>query len=281
MTMRFGGLVSSMDMDEHLIYLSGEQSVSLWDRQTLSCVHRKEGFRKGFRLCVDDAYIYGTSLYHFTVLDKRTLEPIHEMQFGADISSDLGKPIQDSSRVYFPIRNGQLVAIDKVEPTRARILEQHSGTIWGMDQDDRFLYTGSVDRTVRVWEKESLAVVRVLEGHRGNVQRVCVGGPYLFTGATDLSVIVWDRQTGEMIHRIRNAHRKAINGLAYWNGRLLTSSMAAGEVRIWACGSWDMKQAHSLSLAEGVGARVVGDTVYMVLRREPGVTVVPAEEIFG
>lgn len=278
---RFGGLVGSMDLDERYIYLAGQQAISIWDRESLACVRRAEGFRQGFRLCVDEERIYATSLYHLTVLDKRTLAPIHESQFGSDISSDLGKPMQDATRVYFPIRNGRLVAVHKQNLNQPQILESHAGTIWGMDQDDRFLYTGSVDKSVMVWDKRDMRVVRVLTGHRSNVQRVCVGGPYLFSASTDLSVIAWDPLSGGLVHRIRGAHRKAINGLAFWNGLLLTSSMAEGMVRIWRTDTWELKQEHSLSLAEGVGARVVGDVVYLVLRREPGVRVFRAEEIFA
>ncbi|MFZ5824959.1 MAG: hypothetical protein ACOY94_11570 [Bacillota bacterium] len=279
-TERFGGLVSSMDLDQRYIYGCSKGTVMLWDRESMACVHTWDGLPRGSRISVDGDRIYCTTLYHFKVIDTQRWVEVYSAQFGSDISSDLGYPIHDRDHVYFPIRNGALAVIDKHDYANARLLKEHAGTIWGMAQDDRSLYTGSVDGTVRVWEKPDLPVVRVLTGHKGNVQRVHVAGPYLVSGATDLSVIIWDRETGQMVHRIRQAHRRAINGLASWNGLLLTSSMAERKVRIWEMGSWALKKELELSLAEGAGPRVDGDTVYLALRREPGVHACRASEIF-
>lgn len=278
---RFGGMVSSMDMDERFVYGCSSGSISVWEKESMRLADYWAGIGQGLRITVDASRVYCTSLYHFLVVDKRGWTPLYEARFGSDISSDLGRPINDEHSVYFPIRNGDLVVIDKQEYQRTRILREHEGTIWGMDQDDRFLYTGSVDKTIRIWCKQSLSVVRVLEGHRGNVQRVHVCGPYLVSGATDLSVIIWDRLTGQMVHRIRNAHKRAINGLASWRGRLLTSSMAERKVRIWELGSWRLVKEMEISLAEGAAPRVDGERVYLAFRREPGVHSCPAEQIFS
>lgn len=276
---RFGGMISSMDIDDKYVYGSSSGSILVWEKGSLELVRRWDGLGRGVRLSVDDTRLYCTGLYHFMALDKQTGQKLHEAQFGSDISSDLGRPIHDSRYVYFPIRNGDLAVIDKGDYA-ARILKGHEGTVWGMDQDDERLYTGSVDKKVRIWSKADLSLLHALEGHRSNVQRVHVTGSYLVSASADLSVIFWDKATGQRLHRITGAHKRAINGLASWGDRLLTSSMAERRVRIWELGTWALKKELELALAEGASPIVEGDTVYLALRREPGVRACPAEELF-
>ncbi len=273
-------MVSSMDLDERHVYGCSDGKVLVWEKSSMEHLHTWEGLGRGLRITVDEDCIYCTSLYHFTVVDKRTYEPVHEAQFGSDTSSDLGHPINDDRFIYFPIRNGTVVAIDKRDYTQVQYLREHEGTVWGMDQSEDYLYTGSVDKSIRVWSKASLTPVARLDGHRGNVQRIHVSGPYLVSGATDLSVIIWERGSGEQVHRIRNAHRRAINGLASWGGRLLTSSMAEHRVRIWEMVTGQLVKEMEMTLAEGAQPRVDGDTVYIAFRDQPGVSAFPAEAVF-
>jgi hypothetical protein len=127
--------VSSLDVDAHYIYTSstrGEGAIDVWDKDNKKHVRGLEGLRKGTRLCVDEYYIYTTSLYHFMVIDRQTLKPVHEAQFGRDISSDLGRPMNDDAHVYFPIRNGRLVIVDKQDFTCVKTVLKHKAAYGGL-----------------------------------------------------------------------------------------------------------------------------------------------------
>lgn len=277
----FSGHVTSMDVDDDLLYTSSDDTIRIWDKASTECVRELGGLKKGTRLSVDARCIYCTSLYHFSVIDKDAYQQVYECQYGQDTRSDLGKPVNDDHFVYFPIRNGRLVIIAKQDFGRARVLQKHAGSIWGIDFDKDHLYTGSVDKSIMVWEKGEFEVVRVLTGHRSNVQKVCVSDKYLLSGSADLSAILWDKKSGEIVHRIRKAHKKAVNGLVFWGDSFLTSSMAEGKARVWELETGKMKRELDVSISSSGGVMIDKDLVYLALNNPPCVKIMPSSELFA
>jgi WD40 repeat protein len=271
------GVVTSMDVAGPYLYTTCSDGIQVWDRQDLRLVREQGGFRRNLRLCVDERWIYCTSIYHFTVIDPRTLEMVHEAQFGQDISSDLGRPRQDGQRVYFPIRNGPLAVVEKADFNQAQVIQHHESSVWGMAVDDQHLYTASVDKTVKVWDKASLEVVRVLEGHKDNVQRVVVDDRYLLSGSSDLSAILWDKASSEIVQRVRKAHKRTINNLLLWPETFVTASQAEGKVRVWDTASGALKKELDLCVSEAGGFLVDGERVFAALKRPERVEIFPLE----
>jgi F-box and WD-40 domain protein 7 len=276
--------VLSMDRDVHFLYTttydSHESAIHVWEKGSGECVRSLEGQKKVLRLCVDERYIYCTSIYHFTVYEKESLSVIYEAQFGKDISSDLGRPVNDTAFIYFPIRNGQLVVVDKADFSKVKILHKHQGSIWGIAVDDAHLYTGSVDKSILVWEKGSFEVALLLMGHKGNVQRVCVNDRYLLSASADCSVVLWDKKSGEILYRIPKAHARAINGLAFGKQTFWTSSQAQGTGRLWELETGRLLKEMQMRVSESGGLLMDGDRVYIALKQPPCIQVFPSREIF-
>jgi WD40 repeat protein len=60
--------------------------------------------------------------------------------------------------------------------------------------DERFIVSGSTDKTVRVWEVATGQQVRVLEGHTQGVPSVAWSpdGQYIVSGSWDKLARVWE-----------------------------------------------------------------------------------------
>lgn len=58
--------------------------------------------------------------------------------------------------------------------------------------DNKYLASGGVDNTVRLWDIESGETVRVLQGHSSSITGMVSDGKNLFTSSTDMTVKQWD-----------------------------------------------------------------------------------------
>ena len=86
-------------------------------------------------------------------------------------------------------------------------LEGHSGTIRclllvrqeGLGQDGYLLFSGSADRTVRVWDPSAdpaQRLVQTLRAHEGTVTCLAYADGVLVTASTDNSIKVWKQDEG-------------------------------------------------------------------------------------
>jgi WD40 repeat protein len=101
--------------------------------------------------------------------------------------------------------------------------------------DGRTLATGSIDKTVGLWDVARHAMLATLEGHAGTVLQVAFSpdGRTLATGSTDMTVILWDVAT-----RIRLATLNDHNGDVYSvafspDGRTLATGSTDMTVILW------------------------------------------------
>ena len=144
-----------------------------------------------------------------------------------------------------------LVAADPPAAPMLRIeTGMHTATIGriGVDAQNRFLVTGSEDKTVRVWELETGNLLRILrppvgEGNEGKIYAVAIspdgrtvaaGGWTGYNWEGKAVIYLFDRATGELTGRI-TALPNVIRHLAYSrDGRYLAVALGAGSgVRVY------------------------------------------------
>ena len=67
-------------------------------------------------------------------------------------------------------------------------MEGHEDNVRVLAVGQGCLFSGSWDKTVRVWGADSLACTRVLEGHTEAVLALAVGDHFLASGSYDTSI---------------------------------------------------------------------------------------------
>ncbi|KAL6189807.1 hypothetical protein ACLB2K_036208 [Fragaria x ananassa] len=125
--------------------------------------------------------------------------------------------------------------------------------------NDRFVYTGSADKKIKVWkkltgEKHHTLVETLLEKHKSAVNALAFSsdGGVLYSGACDRSVLVWERESdggGMVVIGALRGHTKAILCLAVV-GDLVCSGSADCSVRIWRRGVGDDRSYSCLGVLE-------------------------------
>lgn len=93
------------------------------------------------------------------------------------------------------------------------------------------LITGSYDRTVRIWNLETGALIRSLTGHTRAVRALQFDQMLLFTGSMDGTVRMWNWRAGECL-RVLEGHTDGVVSLNY-NGYLLATGSADSTINVW------------------------------------------------
>ena len=107
---------------------------------------------------------------------------------------------------------------DEIPPDFTRlVLKGHTDWVRGcaVDPKGRWIVSASNDKTLRVWDAETGALLRVLEGHTGTVLGCAVNlkGRWIVSATTDNTLWVWDAETGTLL-RVLKGHTHTVWGCA-------------------------------------------------------------------
>jgi WD40 repeat protein len=87
-----------------------------------------------------------------------------------------------------------------------------------------FIHVIPTDYLVQVWDSRSLTCLKTLQGHEDNVRVLCVGAGFLFSGSWDKTIRVWDLGQGFIQHRVLEGHLEAVLALAVGDNCLVSGS---------------------------------------------------------
>ncbi|CAM0913492.1 unnamed protein product [Alopecurus aequalis] len=129
---------------------------------------------------------------------------------------------------------------------------------------DGRVFTGSADRTIKVWRQhpgeKKLALVGTMQRHRSGVNALAVGvdGLVLYSGSSDRSIVVWEgcgaAGAGMAAACTLGGHAEAVLCLAA-AGNVLCSGSADRTVRVWRRGAEGAGYS-CLAVLDGHGAAV-------------------------
>jgi len=131
----------------------------------------------------------------------------------------------------------------------------HTGAVKRIDVDmrERFIVTGSYDKTIRVWSARDGRLLNIIRppidtGNEGKIYAVTIspeGDLIAAAGWTGwrwyskASIYIFDRSSGQMVRRIKDLPQ-VVNDLEFSpDGRYLAGTLARGRgLRIWDTGTW-------------------------------------------
>ena len=110
-------------------------------------------------------------------------------------------------------------------------LTGHQGDVTSVSfsSDLQLLASGSVDRTIKLWDVPTWELKRTLTGHENYVKSVAFSpdGHLLASGSADTTIKIWEVATGNLRQTLK------------WNGNSVLSVAFGPEAHLLASGSWD------------------------------------------
>lgn len=119
----------------------------------------------------------------------------------------------------------------------SNVLEGHSDIVTSVaiTPDEKYVVTGSADKTVRLWDATTGKEVRKFIGHTGKVTGVAIvsdeDGTYIFSSSDDGTVREWDLEKGTEIGQLVG-HTGPVTSVRS-NGIIVVTTGADKTVRVW------------------------------------------------
>ncbi len=128
-----------------------------------------------------------------------------------------------------------------------------------VSHDSRRILTGSMDKTLILWDRETARSIKRFTGHEGNVRAVAFSpdGRHAISGGDDKVIRLWDLESGETIRQSKG-HADPILSVAFSPDGLRAYSAGGGYWRDgWQDGTdfavhvWNVQTGQEVSKLEG------------------------------
>ncbi|KAK4696703.1 transcription initiation factor TFIID subunit 5, partial [Lecanoromycetidae sp. Uapishka_2] len=133
--------------------------------------------------------------------------------------------------------------------------------------DSAYVFTGSSDKTVRMWAVTNGSCVRMFTGHTGNLTSVACSpsGKLLASGDDAGTIIIWDLGKGHRKKLMRGHGKGGIWSLSWGaESTVLVSGGADGTVRLWDVESPNDASGQGRLISEGsAGQKIDGNASQM------------------
>lgn len=120
----------------------------------------------------------------------------------------------------------------------------HQGEIHCMQlsPDEKYLATGSEDKTVKLWDVRSGLLIQTYVGHKTAVKQVAFNAEssQLISGATDGEVIVWDLETAKIKQLYPGASEEVDALQLSEDGTMLTIIYSGGRMKVRGTADWKL-----------------------------------------
>ncbi|XP_077998782.1 uncharacterized protein LOC144451749 [Glandiceps talaboti] len=114
---------------------------------------------------------------------------------------------------------------------RVRKLQGHMDCVHCIAFDTRRIISGSLDRTIRVWDIRSGRSIRKMYGHKGGIRCIQFDNERIVSGSWDMTLMVWDIVKFNRL-AILAGHKGSISDLKF-NSKHLVSASHDRTVRVW------------------------------------------------
>jgi WD40 repeat protein len=127
-------------------------------------------------------------------------------------------------------------SVGKIEALHT--LTDHNKAVCALESHGNYIFSGSFDGTIRVWDRATLSCTKILTGHLGGVCTMAVCNGRLVSGSSDIRV--WNLETWTL-ERVLKGHNGGVNELAVADNKLL-GGFDDAFIRVWDTSTWEVER---------------------------------------
>jgi len=141
------------------------------------------------------------------------------------------------------LRGWEWYRLNHIMDQSVMTLRGHSDEVHGMavSPDGKRIVSGSVDKTVKVWDAATGAELMTLRGHEGGINSVAFSqdGKHIVSGSEDKTIKIWDAATGAEVMTLRG-HSDEVRGVAFGpDGKRIVSGSFDATIKVWNAANGD------------------------------------------
>ena len=121
--------------------------------------------------------------------------------------------------------------------TNIKTLKGHSDYVRSVafSPDGNIIASGSVDKTIKLWETRTGSLIKTLEGHSYDVESVAFSpdGKIIASGSWDKTIKLWETRTGSLIKTLEG-HSDLVTSVAFSpDGKIIASGSDDKTIKLW------------------------------------------------
>ena len=236
----------------YLVSTSEDKTIRFWDPNMMICIKtitENSAVHCGVIDKDDNTFFSGNA--ECTLNLYRIEDQLIDAKYGVGTEPVSCIAIAESSEHIFTGYKRASSAIrvtSRINGDLIRELIGHKSAVTALacDWNDEYLYSGSSDRDILVWNLQTLCVDYTLKGHSEQINSICVDprNLYIFSGSSDKTIKVWTRKDFTLVVTL-NGHDHSVTSLVISHtGNILFSGSLDCTIKIWKTD--DFKQIMTL-----------------------------------
>eukprot|EP00117_Sycon_ciliatum_P040688 scpid31882/ scgid29858/ E3 ubiquitin-protein ligase TRAF7; RING finger and WD repeat-containing protein 1; RING finger protein 119; TNF receptor-associated factor 7 len=187
--------VCTLAASRGMLFSGSLKIIRVWDTSQHTMVRELAGQNHWVRaLVATDRYLYAGSYQSIKVWDLETFDTVQMV----DVSGGSVYSLQVTNELLIcgTYENSiHIWSLSNLEQTQKTTLTGHAGTVYALvvveSGGQQRLFSASYDRTIRVWNLDSMTCMQTLIRHQGSVSCLATMHGRLYSGAVDCSLKVW------------------------------------------------------------------------------------------
>jgi WD40 repeat protein len=121
--------------------------------------------------------------------------------------------------------------------TLYKTLKGHNDVIFtlAISHNDKYIVSGSMDSTIKVWNMKNGKYLKTLEGHKLVVESVAITSDdkYIVSGSWDKTIKIWNKRNGKCLRTLEGHNDYVLSVVISSEDEFIVSGSRDGTIKIW------------------------------------------------
>lgn len=188
-----------------IISASSDKSIKIWNGESGDLIHTIDDNIKIQSITCNNKFIIVGDRHHINIRDVQTGIIINSLDYPNYFLANKNICITPDNKLILCTCKNDIEILDKNFSIVNRF-SRHTETILSVciSNDGTILVSGSIDKTIKIWDVKTGSLIRTLKGHKQTIQCVCISpdNNQIASGSRDNYVKIWDFHTGRTIYTL-------------------------------------------------------------------------------